>query len=431
MKQYSLRFIISIFILTLCLSNISAQEASLIDRLVAIPNVTEVKQMESTVFSEKYLITFEHYVNYNDYSAGKFTQRVFVSHVNTDSATVLVTEGYGAQYAARAGYREEVSKIFNTNLVVVEHRYFLESTPKEINWNYLTAEFSARDLHEVVTALKSIYPKKWIATGISKGGQTVGIYRTFFPEDIDISIPYVAPLCRDAEDGRHEPFIANYCGTKQERKIVKDFQIEALKRKKALMPRFDSLAKAQQLTFNLPNRDIYDYCVLEFSFALWQWGTPVNTIPSTKASDSEIFKYLMNIAGPDYFQSWGPTSPFFVQAAKELGYYGYDVKPFRRWIGIKSTQDYLQTLFLPQDQEFRFDPTLYEKMSEFIRTTDAKMLYIYGQYDPWSAVMIEDPGKENIKIFIDPAGSHRARIGTFPEETQKEIKSIIAHWLYN
>lgn len=35
------------------------------------------------------------------------------------------------------------------------------------------------DLHAVRNAFKSIYPGKWIATGISKGGQTTLLYRTF------------------------------------------------------------------------------------------------------------------------------------------------------------------------------------------------------------------------------------------------------------
>lgn len=398
---------------------------------MAIPNVTSVQDLEHIDdFSEKYLVTFEHYVDYDDYSKGKFTQRVFVSHVDYDSATVVVTEGYGAQYAAMVRYREEFSRLFNTNLVVVEHRYFLESTPADVNWNYLKAEYSAKDLHEVVTAMKTIYPKKWIATGISKGGQTVTLYRTFYPDDVDISIPYVAPLCRDVEDGRHEPFIANYCGTPEERQAIKDFQIEALKRKKALIPLMDSLAKADDLSFNLPIAEIYDYCVLEFSFALWQWGTPVSVIPPKGASDRDIFNCLVQIAGPGYFVSWSPTSPFFIQAAKELGYYGYDTKPFKKWLTIKSSKNYLAKLFLPQDQEFRFDITLYDKISSFLKTTDAKMLFIYGQYDPWSAVKVEDPGTDNIKIFIDPEGSHRARIGTFPEETQAEIKAILSGWLY-
>ena len=54
------------------------------------------------------------------------------------------------------------------------------------------------------------------------------------------------------------------------------------------------------------------------------------------------------------------------------------------------------------------------------------MLFIYGEFDPWSAVRASEPVGENVHIYIDPAGSHRARIHTFPEATQEEIKGIIA-----
>lgn len=404
---------------------------SIMDKLISLPGVVDVQELESTRFAEKYLVVFEHDVNYNDASFGKFTQRVFVSHVHVDSATVVVTEGYNANYAARPSYREEFSTLFNTNLVVVEHRYFDKSTPKNIQWEFMKGEFAARDLHEVVTSLKTIYQQKWVATGISKGGQNVAIYRAHYPEDVDISIPYVAPFCSGVEDGRHEPFIAEYCGTPQQREVIKNFQIELLKRRDALLPKLDSLAKADRLEFNIPLNEVYDYCVLEFSFALWQWGTPVSSIPSLEASDGEVFKYFVEIAGPSYFEKWGPTSPFFIQAAQELGYYGYDRKPFKKWLSVKDTKGYLQKIFLPQDQEFRFDDTLSKKLEEFIRTTDSKMLFIYGEFDPWSAVKVQNPNKENIKIFIEPKGSHRARINTFPDDMRGEIISILSNWLYN
>ena len=35
------------------------------------------------------------------------------------------------------------------------------------------------------------------------------IYRAFYPDDVDFSVPYVGPVCFDVEDGRHEPFISD------------------------------------------------------------------------------------------------------------------------------------------------------------------------------------------------------------------------------
>ena len=64
--------------------------------------------------------------------------------------------------------------------------------------------------------------------------------------------------------------------------------------------------------------------------SLWSVGErPVSSIPATTASDDEIFAHLLDISNPDYFIADSPTASFFVQAARELGYYGYDTKPSR------------------------------------------------------------------------------------------------------
>ena len=222
---------------------------------------------------------------------------MIVSHVGFDRPTVIVTEGYGAAYALNPKYREELSELLDANMIFVEYRYFLESTPEPKDWQYLTAENSADDLHAVRNAFKSIYPGKWIATGISKGGQTTLLYRTFYPDDVDISVPYVAPLCYGVEDGRHEPFLRKV-STPEDRKRIEDFQLEVLKRKAALLPRFEKYCNEKGLKFRAPVEEIYDYCVLEYSFALWQWGTPVSSIPATTASDDEIFAHLLDISIP-------------------------------------------------------------------------------------------------------------------------------------
>ena len=213
-------------------------QTDLQQKLDRISAITETRPLESTRFSEKYVTYFTQPLDHCRPEKGSFRQRVIVSHVGFDRPTVIVTEGYGAAYALNPKYREELSELLDANMIFVEYRYFLESTPEPKDWQYLTAENSADDLHAVRNAFKSIYPGKWIATGISKGGQTTLLYRTFYPDDVDISVPYVAPLCYGAEDGRHEPFLRKV-STPEDRKRIEDFQLEVLKRKAALLPRFE------------------------------------------------------------------------------------------------------------------------------------------------------------------------------------------------
>ena len=428
-KNYkSLWLFLALYLLPLTL----IAQTALQEKLKAISHITEIKPLESTEFAEKYVTYFTQPLDHDHPELGNFRQRVIVSHIGFDRPTVIVTEGYGAAYALYPRYREELSKLFNTNMIFVEYRYFLESTPEPRNWKYLTAESSADDLHAIRNAFKTIYPGKWIATGISKGGQTSMLYRTFYPEDVDITVPYVGPLCYGVEDGRHEPFLRQV-GTEEERRKIEDFQLEVLKRKATLLPRFEKHCAEKKYEFFGSVEEIYDYSVLEYSFAFWQWGTPVSTIPANDATDDEIYKHFMDISEPSYFAKGGGNESFFIQAARELGYYGYDVKPFKKYLSIKSSKGYLKRLMLPADgKDIKFNKTLGKKITKFLKKNDPKMVFIYGEIDPWSAAAVtwlDTSKKKNMHIFVEPRGSHKARINTLPENMKQEAISIIKRWL--
>lgn len=419
-----------LLLLLLVQAFIGAAQSNIPQQLKSLYGIKSVEAVKSEQYPEKYEAFIEQPLSYADTTLGKFSQRFFVAHVGYDRPTVIVTEGYSADYAANPRYKEELSKLFNANLVFVEHRYFSKSTPQNADWKYLTAEASANDLHRITQALKSIYKGKWISTGISKGGQTTLLYRAYFPNDVDISVPYVAPLNFGEEDGRHEPFIANFVGTKTDRQKVLDFQTEVLKRRESLQPMFEALCSKEELKFNAPLSEIYDYSVLEYSFSLWQWGTPVSAIPSIDAPDSTIFKHFIAISHPSYFQNTSPTTSFFVQAAKELGYYGYDIKPFKKLLTIKSAKGYLRKLMVPENAAPKFSKELAKKCQKFLNENDPKMIFIYGEWDPWSAVAASYKGKkENLSRYFQPGGNHRARISTLPAPLKKEVTEKIEKWL--
>ena len=424
----TLSLLLALYLLPLTI----AAQTALQEKLKAISHITEIKPLESKEFAEKYVTYFTQPLDHNRPELGNFRQRVIVSHIGFDRPTVIVTEGYGAGYALSPRYREELSRMFNTNMIFVEYRYFLESTPAPRDWQYLTAESSADDLHAVFEAFKKIYPGKWISTGISKGGQTTMLYRTFYPDDVDISVPYVGPLCYGVEDGRHEPFLRQV-GTAEERKAIEDFQLEVLKRKATLLPRFEKHCTEKGYEFFGSIEEIYDYSVLEYSFALWQWGTPVNTIPANNADDDAIYKHFMAISEPSYFAKGSGNESFFVQAARELGYYGYDIRPFKKYLSINSSKGYLKKLMLPEDaKHIKFDKTLSKKITKFLKKNDPKMVFIYGEIDPWSAaapMWLDTSKKKNMHMFVQPRGSHRARINTLPKEMKQEAISIIKGWL--
>ena len=405
-------------------------EGELKERLIQLKNISNIEPLESEYYKEKYVVRITQPLDHKHPEKGSFTQRVVVGHAGFDRPTVIVTEGYGGGYAMNPRYQEELTKLFDANLVFVEHRYFLESTPQPLNWDYLTAENSAYDLHHINATFKQLYAGKWISTGISKGGQTTMIYRAYFPDDVDISVPYVAPLNRALEDERQEKFLKKV-GTKKERKRIKEFQMEILKRKERMLPFLEDYCKRRNMTFRIPLADVLDYCVLEYSFALWQWGTSVSAIPQFTYRDRMLFDHLIDISGPDYFSEDQPNSSFFVQAAKELGYYGYDISPFKKYLSVKDSKGYLDKIMLPENVgKIDFSPALFQKVYDYLKENDPKMIFIYGEVDPWSAThapIFKD--KINQQFYFQPRGSHRARISNMPEEMKGKILSQLEEWL--
>lgn len=406
-------------------------ESELYEFLKKSKDVTSVEALPSGEFAEKYVVEITQPLDYRG-AEGEFTQRFVVAHVHRDSINVMVTEGYVGDYAFRESYRDEISKGLNTNIIFVEHRYFSGSVPEPLNWDYMCGYNAANDLHRINQLMKQFYgEKRWLATGISKGGQNSIIYRTYFPGDVDVTVPYVAPICFGVEDGRHETFLDNV-STKEDRDKILEYQRAVLSKRSEIIPMLLEHAEKEGHIYMTDIDAILDYCVLELPFSTWQWGNSIEEIPSKDSDTKTLYDYLLSKSGPDYFIK-SPTSPFFVQAARDLGYYGYDIKPLKDLLSIKTADGYLKDLFLDETaKDIKFDRTMAWDIESALIKGDHKMIFIYGEYDPWSAARAKDiyfKDKENMLLMIQEKGSHRARIHTLTEEQQQTIWSNLRMWL--
>jgi len=396
------------------------------------PEIKSVEEIPGNdFFTATYKIMIEQAVDHDNPENGTFLQRVFIADKSADAPVVFITEGYSGAYAGIPRYINELSPMLGANQVCVEHRFFGESWPDPLDWDQLTVRNAAADQHQVAQLLKKYYTGKWISTGISKGGQTVVYHRWLFPDDVDASVAYVCPLNFGVEDGRHEPFIANVPGTPELRQRIVDFQLEILKNRETLLPKLDSLCRQKNYTFRINMNEVLDYCVLEYPFALWQWGNMIDQVPEKDAGLDALFQHLMIVSGPSYFAIEGQEGikSFFVQAARELGYYGYDTKPFQDYLSIKSARNYLETIFLPEDLKIKYNKKTAKQVEKFIKKTNAKILFIYGEWDPWSASGFEVPEKDNFLKIIKPEGSHSTRIKNLPDDQKLQVKEKLEKWL--
>jgi len=103
---------------------------------------------------------------------------------------VMITGGY----SANRNYLSEPASILGCNQIIVEHRYFGESLPDSLDWSQLTTANAAADHHHIYQLFSQYYQEKWMSSGISKGGQTSIFYKYYYPDDMAVTMPYVAPL---------------------------------------------------------------------------------------------------------------------------------------------------------------------------------------------------------------------------------------------
>lgn len=412
-------------LLSFFISDIYAGNIADFIKSLPVKNI-EVLEKES-FYSHIYELKFEQLLDHNNPDAGTFLQRIYVSHVDESRPMVMVTEGYTAGYY----YTSEPATLLKCNQIIVEHRYFGESQPDSIQWEYLNTWQAASDHHTIIEAFKEFYTDKWITTGISKGGQTVMFHSYYYPNDVDVRIPYVAPLNNALEDQRVYSFL-DHVGSGKCRRKIHAFQKHALKHQDQIRPEFIEYSKKKGYTYDLIGgyEKAFEYCVLEYSFAFWQWGySSCMDIPNKKDSPEDIIIHMNQVAGFDYFADEFVLEyqPFFFQANTEMGYYGYDLSEFKSVLRHATEPGFLFTM--PKDYNTSFSDTMLKGLNEYITNSAENYIFIYGEYDTWSSTAVELSGNTNSQIFYKKKGSHRTRIRNMPEEQQEEIFELLDHFL--
>jgi len=399
-----------------------------LDEFLSSAKVKEVRMLENeSIFDRILEVMIEQPLDHRNPDGETFSQRLYISHVDPSKPVVFVTAGYDANYY----YTSEITAHLRCNQVMVEHRYFGRSHPDSLYWQYLDTWQAASDHHSIVSMFKELYPGKWISTGISKGGQSVMYHSFYYPEDVDVRIPYVAPLNFAVEDDRIYTFLDQVSSPRDRRK-VKRFQKMALKFQHLYLTAFKDFSTQKGYTYKFAGglNKAYEYCVLEYSFAFWQWGyVPVNKIPGRFARPREVIEHMNRVAGFDYFDDEFilKNQPFFYQALTEMGYYGYDLDEFRNY--LQHVDNPIFTFTVPDDVEIHYNAELSQHVQQYLEQEANNFIYIYGEYDTWSATAVTSTGITNSKIFMKEAGSHRTRINNLPASQREEVYQTLYQFL--
>lgn len=419
---------IQFLLLSLFIASCGTGNMTIEERLASLDATSIDSIGHDSLFNSAWEIHLVQPLDHKNPEGEKFSQKIYLSYIGPDLPVVLVTEGY----TANRNYTTELANYLNCNQIIVEHRFFGESVPDSLDWQYMNTFQAASDHHEIIQLFSKVFKGDWITTGISKGGQTVMFHSYYFPDDATVRVPYVAPLNFGPEDERIYTFLdtvgSDYC-----RKRILAAQKEILEHREIYYPMMLKQAEENKLSFDRiggPEK-AFELTVLEYDFAFWQWGNLACEDILTEGAPEEIYNQFFKIGDVKYFSDAGirDFEPFFYQALSELGYYGYRFERFDgllKYVTDSGDPDF--SFSLPIGASPVYDYEFAKKVDNYIRDAN-NFIFIYGMQDTWSASAVNLSGKSNSLKILKEGGDHRTRINNLDEKERELVLNTINSWL--
>ena len=397
----------------------------LLARIQALPGVQSASQGPSPIPGTYfYRVIFRQPLDHADPGGASFSQRVTLLHRDEAAPMVLVTDGYSTPWSAT---QQEITAALQTNQLRVEHRFFAGSTPASMDWGKLDIRQSADDLHAVVAAFRTLYPARWASTGASKSGMTSVYFRYFHPDDVDATVPYVAPTSQGDYDARYVQFL-DRVGNPACRASLRRFQETALRRRdevQALVPPGDFGALGLDRA--------YEFAVIELPFAFWQYRSIdlCDDIPGVDASAADLLGFIDFVVGLDFFAD--PTldfyAPYFYQAGTQLGAPRVDLRAFGDLLRYRR-QDVPEN-YPPLGVEKTFDGSAMAQVRQWVQVSAQRFVFIYGENDPWSTNPYDPSARNDAwRLWVrGVGGNHGASLARMTPADREFALAKLRDWL--
>ncbi len=398
-------------------------EQSFMEKLTSLPGIAIDEIEVETGYKMAFRILITQPLNHDDADGVSFTQELFLKHRDEKLPMVFDPRGYGLNEEGI----NSLTDLFPSNYLGVEHRFFTESRPQPLEWEYLTIKQAAEDHHRIVDLFDDIYQGKWVSTGSSKGGMTALFHKRFYPDDVDATVAFVAPLLTGLPDRRFDEFLTNQVGDPACRKAIEEFQKNVLNRRDAMLNLYREHEVAKEFNYSIGLEKVLELTVLEYQFSFWQYGwSSCDQIPNKDASDLEVFQHLIQVSPAWYYDDFAVDyfHPLFYQAYTEIGYYYFVDDHLNGLIKAVNAPNHRD---LAPDVSMTYNPSVMQDIISWLHTSGNDIIYIYGADDPYTAAAIPQPTKTNALRIIQPGTNHSVK---FEDLGDKDlVYSTLEDWL--
>jgi len=409
---------------------LTCEESTLAASLAELPDVASVAETDCGDYvvgpARCFAIEMTQPTDHANAASPTFLQHLFLVHRGCDRPTLVADWGYSNEYF----WDFELSLLYQTNDLWIEHRYQGESVPDTADWDWtqLTIENGAGDMHQVIAAFRPLYQGRWVSTGASKGGITATYHKYFFPDDVDGAIPYVAPASRARIDPAYQDYLAENlpagCAGR-----LRDVQVAALTTRRTMM-----LRRLTDIVGPGAEAEWLEQLTESFDWSFWQyWGQSYcNQVPRSSASNAEFWQFFHDFS----YLGWGASPSSNPMGSDGALYYEWlteqgfalqtnsAVAPLLEQPSALATmEDNFRAMF-PAVALPEYDGAVTAAVRSWVRDEAEDVLLIYGQYDPWSGGAMAAPAMTSSARYFVPAATHGAQISALAEEERTAALAI-------
>ena len=402
----------------------------LLTKLNQLPGVTatESQPSQASDTNRYYSLEFTQPVDHSNPTGQTFQQ--YATLIERDPMAPMIAHTTG--YWDYQGFQPtELSDLLGANQISIEYRFFGTSRPDPADWTKLTIEQAATDEHAIITLLKPLFKGAWIDTGESKGGMTASYHRRFFPDDVVGTVPYVAPMSFGAPDNRYISFLDD-TGTPTCHQAVRDIAVEMLANRRAMLL---SRATAEATTNGYQYTRIaigpaVESAVEGLEWTFWQYygvGECAD-VPPVNATDDTVWAFLQNIdpvSGSDDDQV-APFEAYDYQASFQLGYPADDVPYLTQYLQYTDA-DYDGSMPIGVAVP-TYDLSAMTDVSNWVATEGAHLLFVYGQFDPWTGGKYSLGGATDANEFFVASGTHGSQLNQLGSSDKAAAYAQLAAW---
>jgi PS-10 peptidase S37 len=383
-----------------------APAGDLLDQIAGLPGVAVTEAPTADPDYRYFKIALDQAVDHDHPGGQRFTQHLTLVVRDPAAPTVLLTTGYGNYYG---DYRVELTRLLHANQLIIEHRYFPPSRPEPADWTRLTIEQAAGDHHVVAELFHRILTGPWVSSGASKGGMTSVFHRRWWPDDVVGTVAYVAPISYGAPDDRYDAFLGTV-GTAPCRDAVHAAAAEMLANRRAMLEsraRDQATANGYQYT-RIALGPAVESAVESLYWSFWQYygADYCSEVPAPAATDDALWQFL-DMISPVY-SSDDDELAFFeaydYQAEFQLGFPGWS-EPSLDGLLLYGASDYAGADPIGVTPP-TFAPGAMLDIRDWVAADGADLVFVYGEWDPWTGGQFElGNARDAIKV-IAPAGTH-------------------------